>query len=235
MKHDESMDDLMGKALREVDPPPPTPRDAIWAGIQARRAGASPKSASPTGGSRVDSDAGGVVDLASRRRRTTTWLTWSAAIAATLVLGIGLGRISSTNATGDPAGTTAAGDAVQDAGQPSDAVPTAYRLAAANHLERTETLLASLSVDSRAGDAREMSSWARELLTDTRLLLSSPAAEDAATRRLLEDLELILAQIAGIPEARAEQEVELIHEGINQSDVLLRLRAATAGPRLVGT
>jgi hypothetical protein len=80
-----------------------------------------------------------------------------------------------------------------------------------------------------------MSTWASELLTDTRLLLSSPAAEDAATRTLLEDLELVLSQIAGIPEARAEQEVQLIQEGINQSDVLLRLHAATTGPRLVGT
>jgi hypothetical protein len=229
MMHDDSMDELMGKALREVDPPPPTPREAIWAGIQARRAELAAAASSVE-----ESGPGRIVDLAAARRRRTTWLTWSAAIAATLVLGIGLGRISRTTAPGTATGTTAAAG-VEGAGQPADAVPTAYRLAAANHLERTETLLASLSVDSRPGGAREMSSWARELLTDTRLLLSSPAAEDAATRRLLEDLELILAQIAGIPEARAEQEVELIHEGINQSDVLLRLRAATAGPRLVGT
>jgi hypothetical protein len=227
MMHDDSLDELMGKALREVDPAPATPREEIWAGIQARRADA----AGP--GDVANRQAGnGVIDLASRRRRTA-WLTWSAAIAATLVVGIGVGRMS-RNSMSEPAGTTAAADSV-DAGQPSDAVPAAYRLAAASHLERTETLLASLSVDSRPGGAREMSNWARELLTDTRLLLSSPAAQDAATRRLLEDLELILAQIAGIPEARAEQEVELIHEGINQSDVLLRLRAATAGPRLVGT
>jgi hypothetical protein len=89
-------------------------------------------------------------------------------------------------------------------------------------------------VDGRGGTV-EMASWARDLLTDTRLLLSSPAAEDAATRRLLEDLELVLSQIATIPSARAEEEVELIQDGINQSDVLLRLRAATAGPALVGT
>lgn len=222
----EAMDlESMGKMLREVDPPPPTPREEMWARIQAERA-------------RV-----GITDLASRRRRIR-WVQWGAAIAATLVVGVGLGRISLTGgdgmSPGARAGTESNGSpdvaAVDGVGEPGvDAsVPTAYRIAAASHLERTETLLASLSV-GRPGGVREISSWARELLTDTRLLLSSPAAQDPATRRLLEDLELILAQVAGIPETRADQEVELIHEGINQSDVLLRLRAATAGPRLVGT
>lgn len=223
MTQDERMDELMGRALREVDPPPATPREEIWARIQAERSA----QASAGAGSKEAAD---VIALGPRARRTT-WIPWSAAIAATLAVGIGLGRITRETSPVPAAQPTA--DNTAD--QPADAVPAAYQVAATQHLRRTETLLASLSVDSRPGGAREMSSWARELLTDTRLLLTSPAAEDAATRRLLEDLELVLAQIAGIPEARAEQEVELIHDGINQSDVLLRLRAATAGPRLVGT
>lgn len=224
MTQDERMDELMGRALREVDPPPATPREEIWARIQAER---SAQASAPGAGSKEAAD---VIALGPRARRTT-WIPWSAAIAATLAVGIGLGRITRETSPVPAAQPTA--DNTAD--QPADAVPAAYQVAATQHLRRTETLLASLSVDSRPGGAREMSSWARELLTDTRLLLTSPAAEDAATRRLLEDLELVLAQIAGIPEARAEQEVELIHDGINQSDVLLRLRAATAGPRLVGT
>lgn len=224
--NEERMDELLGRALREVDAPPPTPREEIWARIQAQRAQAGLAAAD---GRDPGADAGGVIELGSRRRRTT-WIPWSAAAAAILVVGIGLGRMSGDSAPEPLA--TAGPDA--DA-QPEADVPTAYRVAATSHLERTQTLLASLAVDNRSGGAREMSGWARELLTDTRLLLGSPAAQDPATRRLLEDLELILAQIAGIPEARAEEEVELIHDGLNQSDVLLRLRAATAGPRLVGT
>jgi hypothetical protein len=204
---DERIDERLERALRELGPVPPTPRDEMWARIQARRAEAD------------------VVPLATRRR--TTWVPWSAAIAATLVIGIGLGRLTSSTPDGAPAATAAAAT--------SEAVPTAYQVAATQHLQRTEVLLASLAVDDRAGGVAELSGWARELLTDTRLLLTSPAAEDAGTRRLLEDLELVLQQVAGIPESRAEQEVELIQDGINQSDVLLRLRAATAGPRLVGT
>lgn len=215
---DDRLDEVMGRALREVDPPPPTPREEIWARIQTARA--TQKDAEHTAQKEH------VVELKPRIRHST-WVPWSAAIAATLALGIGLGRMSTPD-TSAPADTPTAS-------AQSDAVPAAYRVAAANHLQRTETLLASLVVDSRPGGPSEMSSWAHELLTDTRLLLSSPAAEDAATRRLLEDLELVLAQIAGIPEARAEEEVELIQNGINESDVLLRLRAATAGPALVGT
>ena len=216
MMQDEQPDELMREALRAIDAPPPTPREEMWARIEARRAEAATRR-----------DRSDVIDLKSRMRRAT-WVPWSAAVAATLAVGIGLGRITTLTAP------TSVEPPVADA-RPVGTVSPAYRLAATNHLERTETLLASLAVKGGSDGAREMSSWARDLLTDTRLLLSSPAAEDAATRRLLEDLELVLAQIAGIPEARAEEEVELIHEGINQSDVLLRLRAATAGPRLVGT
>jgi hypothetical protein len=223
MKQDERMDELMGRALREIDPPPVTPREAMWARIQAERAAQANSGRIGVTGGPTD----GVIEM-KRRVRRTTWVPWGAAIAATLLMGIGLGRISTTVMPG-PVDTTAT------TSQPAEEVPTAYRLAATRHLQRTETLLSSLAVDARAQGPAEMSTWASELLTDTRLLLSSPAAEDAATRTLLEDLELVLSQIAGIPEARAEQEVQLIQEGINQSDVLLRLHAATAGPRLVGT
>lgn len=217
MREHEKMDELMGRALREVDRVPATPREEIWARIQAER---SARRVPPVNG-RV----AGVIELRPRRR--TTWVPWSAAIAATLLVGIGLGRLTSNAPVETPTATIGA------AAEPG--VPTAYRLAAAQHLQRTEALLASVVVNDQPDGTAEMSQWARELLTDTRLLLSSPAAEDAATRRLLEDLELLLTQISAIPAARAEEEVELIQDGINQSDVLLRVRAATAGPMLVGT
>lgn len=214
MMEPERLDELMGRALREVDPPPPAPREEMWARIQAQRA------------ARQNGRVAEVIELKPRTRRST-WVPWSAAIAATLLIGIGLGRITSNRPVDmQPAEFgTAQGQEV----------PTAYRLAATQHLQRTEALLASVVLNESASGTEDMSRWARELLTDTRLLLSSPAAEDAATRRLLEDLELLLTQISSIPSARAEEEVELIQDGINQSDVLLRVRAATAGPTLVGT
>lgn len=215
MADDDRMDELMGRALREVDPPPPTPREEIWSRIQAERA-----------------EGGNVTRLRPPHRRAS-WIQWGGAIAASLVIGIGLGRMTSRTApVPEPA---AIGQAAQGEVAAEEQVPEAYRFAAAQHLQRTETLLASVVVQDRGRGAGEISSWARDLLTDTRLLLSSRAANDASTRRLLEDLELVLTQIAGIPAARAEEEVELIQDGINQSDMLLRLRAATAGPRLADT
>jgi hypothetical protein len=228
MKHEDTnhredaLDVVLQRALLELDPPPPTPREEIWARIQAERGLRGSTSAS-------EHDAG-VIRLRPRRQ---SWLAWGAALAAMLVIGIGLGRVSLRQAGITQPSPVATAPAAND--DAADVVPTAYRLAASQHLERTEALFASLAVDARTRGAGEVTGWARELLTDTRLLLASPAAQDPALSRLLEDLELVLSQIAAIPAARAEEEVELIQDGINQSDVLLRMRAATAGPALVGT
>jgi hypothetical protein len=226
MMDDDRDFESMLRALREAEPAPPVPREEMWLRIQAQRAtrlnGASPTQAR-------DSTAGpGVVALRPRR---SVWVQWGAALAAMLVIGIGLGRITMPHATTpSPAPTSPAADAAG-----ADVVPTPYRMAATQHLHRTEALLASLVIDARTYGAVEVSGWAAELLTDTRLLLASPAAEDPALARLLDDLELVLSQIAGIPAARADEEVELIQDGLNESDVLLRLRAATTVRRTVGT
>jgi hypothetical protein len=217
MMDDDRFDELMRQTLHEIEPPP-APREEMWARIQAERA--SRRTAQP-----------GVIPF--RRRFFRPPVVWSAVLAATLVIGFGIGRISQLASPAprvSPVATTQ-----PDTDPAADDVPTPYRLAATQHLERTEALLASLSVDGGATVVGEMSSWARDLLTDTRLLLASPAAQDPALRKLLEDLELVLAQISAIPSARAQEEVDLIQDGINQSDVLLRLRAATMGRRPLGT
>src|SRR5690606_6343817 len=177
MKHDDPMDEMLARALREVDVVPEAPREEMWAQIQARRAART-------------------ADVIPLRPRTTrTWVPWSAAIAATLVLGIGLGRVSKQTATTPVVETQPVAANVTE-----ETVPTAYRLAAAKHMQRTEALLATLSMEGGSG-VDQMTQWARDLLTDTRILLTSPASEDPAMRRLLEDLELVLAQIAAIPGA----------------------------------
>lgn len=241
MMSDDREFESMLRALRRADPPPTVvPRDEIWQRIEAQRAvqrtahrnGAAGAAAGSAGAADLsDSSTSDVVPM-RRRPFAPRWVQWSAALAAMLVVGVGLGRFSMQQATTVPVtpAATAAAPAASD-----DAVPAAYRFAATQHLQRTEALLASLAVDARSRGAVEISAWAGELLTDTRLLLASPAAGDPVMRRLLDDLDLVLSQIAGIPEARAEQEVELIQDGLNQSDVLLRLRAATSVRRTVGT
>jgi hypothetical protein len=218
MTEDDRFNELLRRTILELEPPP-APREAIWARIEAARA------------TRRTTNVPAQPDVIGLRRRFgRSSFAWSLALAAMLVIGIGLGRLSLRRGSAEPGSHPAA-----NATASADTVPAPYRLAATEHLQRTEALLTSLAVDAGTNGVGEVSTWARELLTDTRLLLASPAARDAELLRLLEDLELVLAQLAAIPAARAEQEVELIQNGMDESDVLLRLRAATAGPKLVGT
>jgi hypothetical protein len=90
-------------------------------------------------------------------------------------------------------------------------------------------LLTSLPADSRnAAAGEQFSNQATELLTSTRLLLDSPAASDARFKDLLEDLELVLAQIAMLQSGRTRQEIDLITDALEERDVVPRLRSAVA-------
>ena len=102
-----------------------------------------------------------------------------------------------------------------------------YRVAAAQYLTRTEALLTGFRTDSRPGAAdSQFVAQARDLLLTTRLMLDSPVAKSAPMRALLEDLEVVLAQIATLPSSQNAEDVKLINEGIEQRSVLLRLRTS---------
>lgn len=193
--NDDRFEDLMRQAARDYHRPPDTPRDDMWAVIEAER-----------------------------RRRTASrvivlrpFWRWGIGMAAVLLVGIAIGRGIRPHAAPTPVAPTAT-TATSD---------VAYRLAASQYLGRTETLLAGFRADARAGrlDAQFVGQ-ARDLLTSTRLLLDSPVGRDPQMKPLLEDLELVLAQIALLPATRDTQDVELITQGIDQRSVLTRLRTA---------
>jgi len=168
---------------------------------------------------------------AARRRRVIVLrpvLRWGMSIAAVLVLGVAIGRWSARRPEGAGSPTAAAG---------AEAGPTlAYRVAAAQYLTRTEALLTGFRAEKRAGVPAQLSTQARDLLATTRLMLDSPAAQDARLRSLLEDLELVLAQIAELPASGDREDVQSINQGLDERSVLLRLRTANpAGPGPVRT
>ena len=168
---------------------------------------------------------------AARRRRVLVLrpvLRWGMSIAAVLVLGVAIGRWTARRPDGTGSPTAAAGAA---------AGPTlAYRVAAAQYLTRTEALLTGFRAETRAGVPAQLSTQARDLLATTRLMLDSPAAQDARLKSLLEDLELVLAQIAELPASGDREDVRSINQGLDQRSVLLRLRTANpAGPGPVRT
>ena len=168
---------------------------------------------------------------AARRRVIVLrpWVRWGAGLAAVLAVGIALGRWT--------AGAGGAGGRGRGAGGADRVSALAYRVAAAQHLTRTEALLTGFRIEARAGEPKaQFTAQARDLLTTTRLMLDSPAANDPRLKSLLEDLELVLAQIAQLPSSGAREDVQLINQGLDQRSVLLRLRTAIpAGPGPVRT
>jgi hypothetical protein len=108
-------------------------------------------------------------------------------------------------------------------------MPIAYRLTVIDHLNRTEALLTTFRSDVRAGRATDaqVATWARDLLTTTRLLADSPAGGDPKMKRLLEDLELVLAQMAQLDPATHRVDLDLIQHAMDERSVMPRLRAAT--------
>jgi hypothetical protein len=115
-------------------------------------------------------------------------------------------------------------------GIPSPDSPSrsAYQLTAVRHLSEAEALLTSFRARSTADQQMDaqLGAWARQLLSNTRLLLDSPVANDPQRRPLLEDLELVLVQIVQLSPGSTPQDRELIEKSLQQDHVMTRLRTA---------
>lgn len=200
-QNEDRLDRQIQQAAQDYHRPPAAPRDEMWAAIAAAR--------------RAQRERPKVLPF-------TTRLRWGVGIAAVLALGIAIGRMTGGRpdvATVPPAST--AGDS-----------SLAYRMAAAQYLSSTEVLLTGFRAEGAAGaNDPQLVESARNLLGTTRLMLDCPAGRDPRLRPLLEDLELVLAQIARLPSATGTNEVDLINQGLEQRSVLPRLRSAIpAGP-----
>ena len=143
-------------------------------------------------------------------------------IAALLALGIGLGRLSAPRSGSSRVPVVAvAGDSAPRSND------VAYRIAATEHLSQSEAFLTLFRTSVRRGGNEELASaTARQLLATNRLLLDSPAAGDAKTRLLLQDLELVLAEIAQLSPRPSSPDLDLITEGLERGGVMSRLRTA---------
>jgi hypothetical protein len=102
-----------------------------------------------------------------------------------------------------------------------------YQVATTRHLADAEALLTTFSLESRdAAMNRNIAEWAKGLISNTRLLLDSPAGDDPRRAKLLQDLELVLAQIVQLSPGRASSDRELIKGSIQEGNVITRLRTA---------
>lgn len=204
MMKDHEGEELMREAARTYHVPPDPPLDEMWHRIEARRMGTA---------------------------RRTGWYRTGIALAASLVLGVGIGRYV-VPAAGDasrvsPSASVVARDVTPGTAEFVAGIP--YEVATRRYLGQTAALLLALpvAVPPEGADAR-FAAQAQELLSTTRLLLDSPAAADPTMRGLLEDLELVLAQIARLRSTQGEAELDFITSTLEQRDVLPRLGSVAA-------
>jgi len=216
---DDRFDDQLRESAKEYNTPPETPRAKIWSRIVAARA---EKAVGEEAEKAVEGKAEQVRILPFRSFRPVRRLSFrlAAGIAALLALGIGLGRLSAPRI--EPAAAPVAA---------TEAAPrmtgVAFQMVTTEHLGQAEAFLTLFRTSvGRGGNEQLASATARQLLATNRLLLDSPAASDNRTRLLLQDLELVLAQIAQLSPRPSSPDLDLIRDDLEDSGVMSRLRTA---------
>jgi hypothetical protein len=211
---DDRFDELMRDAEKTYRTPPQPDFDAMWKGIEAAHFGGTQPS------------------VAMERHRfgllSNRWM----GIAATLIIGIGVGRASALIGRGErpaaPAIAVASADPIPT-GYTDTTMGRPYEMETSRYLGQTAALLIALPSEVKAGRAAEQfAARAGDLLTRTRLLMDSPAANDPSMRSLLDDLELVLMQVARLQNNGSAVELEIINRALEQRDVIPRLRTAVA-------
>lgn len=206
MIEEERFEELMRDAERTYRNPRSPDFDAMWQNIEREHFGAPERPA-------------------RFRFVANRWV----GIAATLMLGIGIGRASISMGKGAAAENppvVTASVATQAADEDPMARP--YELETSKYLGQTAALLVALSSEVKPGNTNaQFTSRAAELLSRTRLLMDSPAANDPAMRNLLEDLELVLVQVVRL-QGGSRTDLDLINRALEQREVIPRLRTAAA-------
>lgn len=162
------------------------------------------------------------VERARRERRPGTQpLLLAAAMAASLLVGIGIGRTTGARATPDAT--------VADAPAPTARLNRPIERTATALLGETVALLSALPTTPGDRDAAiPFGRQAQELLVTTRLLLDAGVAGEPRLVELLQDLELVLSQIARLEHRPTQTELELINEALEDRELMPRIRRVAA-------
>jgi hypothetical protein len=184
--------------------------------------------------SRIERD----VSTAIRRPRLHVtrhwpWLAAGAGIAAALVIGIAIGRGSMRYDAGTPAiaGVTPSGAATDSARGAQ------MRAVTWSHLAQAEAFLTEVRADLKTGRRDpERGDRSRHLLARTRLIMANGAAPAPSVERLLEDLELVLAEISALPDSGMRRSIDarLLNERLSAGTVLPRIRTILPSPPAIG-
>ena len=206
---DDRLEELLRDAAHTYRNPPEPDLDAMWSAIDRRTWGPG--------------------HTVGRTWKTLNRVPAWTGIAATLLIGIAIGRASSMIGRHPAVIQQVATVASAKPARADSAVAIPYETETSQYLGQTAALLIALP-SAMKGDRADGRLIARagELLTRTRLLIDSPAARDPEMRGLLEDLELVLAQVVRLQENHSRTELDLINRALEQRDVIPRLRIAVA-------
>jgi hypothetical protein len=206
----DGFEDFLKRAADGYHRPPETPREEMWVRIVARRA---------------EAGRGGQKGQVGQRAQQVRWMRWGLAAAAVLAVGIGIGL--AIGRSGVPGATPAVAPLAVERGVPSAQLPAAFAIATYDHLRRVETFLEVFQAEARSARVPpETPDVARGLLENTRLLMDSPVGRNQRVAVLLDDVEVVLAQIASYEGSRDHGDLQLIEQGIEQRGLLAKLRAA---------
>ena len=213
---DRPLDPWIIALAREVTDDIVVPHEMMWKRIEAKRSTAK----------------------LPRRMSASFWRGVSV-IAAVVVVGVAIGRYawpSASDTRHDRVSTTTAILATPTTSTTSALGPDALaaapvssdpmRVAMDEHLVRTVALLTTVrDRDPDLGPGLDVTSWARDLLGTTRLLLDEPTLRDERTRRLLQDLELVMMQFVQTRRNGTEDARRVATETMRDTNLLPRVRA----------
>lgn len=193
--------DLVREVGAEADAQVDVPRELMWARVQRERTRQR---------------------TAVVARRPWYRSRQIAAAAAVLVTGVAIGRYVVPLAA---TSTQTVTNSRMDAAAAPASVNDPSHLAMQEHLARTVALLTTVRDDAKAAPSTaDLAPQARELLSITRLLLDQPQLRDDRTRRLLQDLELVLVQVIQARSTAPETE-RAPRETLRETNLLTRVNA----------
>jgi len=255
MTDDERFEQVVREAAADYEAPRgEVPREAMWNAIRAQRAAAAPpRLAAPVAvrrpASRVRMWMGMAATLllgvavgrfAWQRNEPATLVPAATAPAHGRQAAVATTDVPAVAQDGGPSVAIAPRAAVRrtpaDGRLRSDAVVNGYTVATAAHLENVEALLTTVAASSAEARTDSLvARWARDLLSNTRLLLDSPAARDPMRARLLQDLEVILVQLVQRSPGGNAEERSSLERTLNRTQIIPRLRSAVPASLHSGT
>jgi len=248
--NDDRMDELLAEAARDYNAPAGIPREEMWTRIQAERGARRSRGSThrvwlwPSVGVAAAVLLAVGVMLGRRMERSTGSVSTVARVApdssrtkqSTSVAAVGArGGDSSADLIGKLRHETTDTDrqvrelASRTPDAPVDeSTSLSYRLVVLKHLAGSEAMITAFRSEARRGEVdAQIAAWSKELLSTTRMLEASQANDDPTMRRLLRDLDLVLAQIKQYVTRGTSDpdDLALIEQSIIKRGVINKLRS----------